>query len=397
VADVVRLAIVYETQQAASRLNGLNRQLGMTGGSTKKMASAAIGLAQAMSTGSISATALTNRMAALGGKLGTVGLALAVVAGVLLLIKKNSDAARAQTEKFADQLRQTKRAVDDLFRAGFKSQFRGELEQINDEILLLDRQLNKQRMNLFQRLFGGFKLPNIKRFLFGGSDPETLHQRGELGAQAGRLTPEAERQHVSDVAAFDQRTARNFARLMQGSAIDMMSNSLDRARKELEDLVAAGLDPMSEQAKQMAASILQGEAALRKMTRASNLLRNGLETIASALEDFVVTATLSFSQLIDNILRLLIRDFTGSIIDSIMRGVNRIPTGGTGGSAGIVGADAAGGGITGSLNTNINFTVNAIDAQGVAQFISQNGPQIAAVVAGQADRSRAIRRKFLRG
>lgn len=398
-ADVVRLSIVYETQQAASRLNDLNGKLGGVHTSSKKVAVAALNLAQAMQTGSISVGALGNRLALLGGKLGAVGLGLAVVAGILLLIKKNSDAARAQTEKFADQLRTTKRAIDDLLRVGFKSEFRAELEQISDQILILDRQLGKQRMNLLDRWFGGFKLPSIKRFLFGGADPETLGARNRLQGQAGRLTPERERTLISDRAAFDQRMTRSIARLTQGNAIDVLSQSLDRARKELENLITAGLDPMSEQAKQMGASIRQGEDALRRMTRAANVMHGGLQTIVDSLEEFVVTGTAAFTDFLNNILRLLYRDFTGSIIDSIMRSAGRVAGSGTGGGVsavpgpGPINQSMVGGGVT----SNVNFTINTLDAQGVASFIQQHGATIAAEVTRQAGRSTGMRRMLRHG
>src|SRR6266850_860515 len=108
-ADVVRLAIVYDTQQAASRLNTLNGQLTSTHTSSRKLAVAGLNLAQAMQTGSISAGALANRLALLGGKAGAVGIVLAVAAATILLFKRHADAAREATFKFADQLRDTKR------------------------------------------------------------------------------------------------------------------------------------------------------------------------------------------------------------------------------------------------------------------------------------------------
>lgn len=398
-ADVVRLSIVYETQQAASRLNSLNGKLGSVHTSSRKVAIAALNLAQAMQTGSISVSALGNRLALLGGKLGAVGLGLAVVAGIFLLVKKNSDAARAQTEKFADQLRTTKRAIDDLLRVGFKSEFRAELEQISDQILILDRDLSKQRMNLLERWFGSFKLPSIKRFLFGGEDPQTRGQRNRLQGQADQLTPERERTLISDRASFDQNITRRMGRLLQGSALDAMATAVDRAKQELHDLVVAGLDPTSEQARAMAASIRQGEEALRHMTRAANLMRSGLQTIADALEEFVVTGTASFTDFLNNILRLLYKDFTGSLIDSVLRGAGALHPGGSAGSAGL-GAVPAPGPINqsaGGITSNVNFTINTLDAQGVATFIQQHGATIAAEVTRQAGRSTGMRRMLRHG
>jgi hypothetical protein len=408
-ADVVRLSIVYDTSQASAGLNRLNGQLGNVHNSSHRAAGAAVGLAQALATGNVSAIELTHRLAALGGKLGLLGIALATAGGLLLVFRNITDKARETSKKLEDQLRTVTRAVDDLLRASPRSPLQTQIENITDAIRELDRTIGVQRMGILERL--GIKptfrrgrddeiSKAILRFWRGGADPKLLEQRGALVGERARLTPEAGRQNISDLAAFSQRTAAQFARLTSGSEIGLMSDRLARARKELMDLIEQGLDPMSEQAKQMGASIQQGEAQLRKLTRTAALMRGGLETMADAMESFVVSGTVAFTDFLNNILRLLYRDFTGSIINDIMRGAGRTPGSGAAGSGGIptsTGNGPAPEGFAPSMQSNVTINVTAMDAQGVATFVRQHGPTIAAEVTRQAGRASAMRRTFRRG
>jgi hypothetical protein len=408
-ADVVRLSIVYDTSQASAGLNRLNGQLASHNGNSKKAANAAVSLAQAFSTGNISAVGLTHSLAGLGGRLGLLGTGLAVAGGLLLAFRNIADKARETSKKLEDQLRTVTRAVDDLLRASPRSPLQTQIENITDAIRELDRTIGVQRMGILERL--GIK-PTLRRgrddeisrailrFFGGGADPRLLEQRGALTGQLQRLTPEAGRQNISDLAAFSQRTAAQFARLTGGSEIGLMSDRLARARKELMDLIEQGLDPMSDQAKQMGASIQQGEAQLRKLTRTAALMRGGLETMADAMESFVTSGTIAFTDFLNNILRLLYRDFTGAGIEGILRGAGRVPGSGTAGSGGIptsTGNGPAPEGFNPSVQSNVTINVTTVDAQGVATFVRQHGPTIAAEVTRQAGRASSMRRTFRRG
>jgi len=398
--DVVRLAIVYETAQAESKLNRLNGALASTNGHSRRVSQAAVGLAQALSTGNISATALTGRMAQLGGKLGAAGIAIAITAGLLLLLKRHLDSNREAAQKFADKLRTVTRSVDDLFRTKTKTGFQEQIEQIGDAILELDRNLARQRLNLIERWFGGASLKEIlsagKRFFAGGEDPQTARQRANLAGQRGRLTaPGAELQALRERQSSQRGLDTGMMQLMGVTQAERLQTRLKAAQKDLEDLVTLGLDPLGEEALTAARGIRQLEDQLRKAHRAEELLRGGLQTMADALEDFVVTGQIAFSDFLNSILRMLYRDFTGEIIGNVLRSTRMAPgSTGSGGSGGIVSGP---GSVNPSVASNVTFNVNAIDAQGVAAFLNQNGPQIAAVVGGHAARSRGLRKQLSRG
>jgi len=398
--DVVRLAIVYETAQAESKLNRLNGALANTNGHSRSVAKAAVGLAQALSTGNVSATALTGRMAQLGGKLGAVGVGVAVVAGLLVLLKRHLDSNRETAEKFADKLRAVTRSVDDLFRTRAKTGFQTQIEQIGDAILELDRNLARQRLNLLERWFGGASLKEIlaagKRFVAGGEDPQTAEQRAALARQRGRLTaPGAELQALRERQSNQRGLDTGMMQLMGVTQAERLQTRLKAAQKDLEDLVTLGLDPLSEEAIYTANGIRQLEDQLRQAERAASLMKGGLQTMADAIEEFVVTGTFAFTDFLNNILRMLYRDFTGEIIGNVLRST-RAPVGGaaSGGSGGIVSGP---GSVNPSVASNVTFNINTIDAQGVAAFIQGNGAQIAATVAGHAARARGLRKQLTRG
>lgn len=399
--DVVKLAIVYETSQAEARLRRLNGQLNSTHTSARKMGQAAVGLAQSLATGNVSATALTSRLATLSGKAGIAGVAIAVVAGTLLLLKRHLDANREAAQKFADQLRSVTRNVNDLFLPRAKTGFQTQIEQIGDAILELDRKLAQQRLNLLERWFGGASIKEIlgagKRFFVGGADPKTQEQRDALARQRGRVAAPGAELDAARGRQSDRRGVDTSIMLAMGvTRSERLHTRLQAAQKDLEELITLGLDPLSDEALYAAQGIRQLEDSLRKAGRAEALLTSGLQTAADALEDFVVTGTLAFTDFLNNILRMLYRDFTGELIHGITSSAFRDAPGstGTGGGGGITTGPM---GPSPNVQTNVNFTIQALDAQGVASFLQSNGPQIAAVVAGQADRSRGIRRKMSRG
>ena len=405
-ADVVRLSVVYDTQQAASNLSGLNRQLGITHSSARRAGLGALQLAQSFEDGTVSATKMASSLASLGTFIaGPWGLAIAFAAAGLTFFLNRQQKVREESRKFADQLRDTKRSVDELISGRGKTPFESEIQHLSDLIEDLDRKIKDANSSWTTMLQGGLAVAlqalgfgGIGRALMPKAPPESAAAAAERKERA-RLLAEGPFAGIQNRAASDQRNSRNLARLLGTSQIDMMSDSLDRAKKELEDLIAAGLDPLGKVATEDAAAIKQGEEQLRRMTRAAVVMRSGLQTLADSIEEFVVTGKLAFTDFLNSILRLLYRDFTGSIIDSILRSAGASGSHTTGGSGGVqVGGDVGGGGITGSIQGGaVNFHITAMDSQDVARWVSSNGQMIAAEVSRQFSRSSNLRRVVRRG
>lgn len=403
--DVVRLQIVYDTNQAATKLNGLNRQLTNLNSSTRTSASAVVGLAQAFSTGDISAVALTNRLSYLGGKLGTVGIGLATATGLLVTFRNIADKAREKANKLADQMRNIRRASDELLRGDIRSPLQTQIENITDAIRELDRTLAVQRMGILERI--GIN-PTLKRgrddviskaimqFIKGGANPDLVKQRGALAGERAELTPERFAGALNARALAQQNRISAFSSLTRGTAAGAAADKLAVLEKELEGLLEV-LPETSDEVQSVARQVNEYTDALRRELRAERLMTSALETTADALEDFVITGTVAFTDFLNNILRLLYRDFTGELIHGIVRGAVGGP-----GPVGVSGAgqdagDKVPGQPSGSIQSNVNFHVNAIDAQGVASFLNTHGAAIAATVTQKASRASGMRRVFRRG
>lgn len=447
-ATTIKLNVVYETTAAAQQIANLDAKLdalikrkGLVNTAANKtsatlrnagkeagqgtiqfrnMALAGAQLAQGLASGNVSASTLTGSLSRLGGKLGTIGIILAVGAAALALFKRNSDRASEASLKFEKQLRDTRRRVDDLLRVDRKSPFQGEIDNITDSIRDLDRELDKQRKGLFARLFGNLSLPNVGRFLFGGEDPQTRRQRNQLSGQAGRLTSEGEQSMLVDQATRRFALQNTSAELLSNTSMDRLQGELDALREHFTSLIEAGLDPASDRAQNLQLSLQIGEKRLRDMTRAADVMNAGLNTMASAIEDFVVTGTFQFEKFLDDILRLMITTTTTDVIDNIMRGAFKTGTTTSGGPT--VTSHAHGGFIPGPTNqprlalvhggeevipvgarrggdtlvTHVNFTVTAIDAQDVGRFFETNKGLIAKHIVDAADRSRGMRRRLSR-
>ena len=402
-ADVVRLSIVYDTAQAASNLNTLNNRLSISTGAFKKAGLGALALANAVEVGSISAVGMASNLSRVASiLLGPWGIALSLAVAGLTFFTNKANKARDEARKFADQLRDAQRDVDKLLNPGEESPFAAEIQRLSDLILTLDRQVEDMQNSWLRRAQNflatvGINIPGFPQFSFRTAVP------GPSPAEAQRRRLERERQRLTPDAAagvLSQRTLNQFSRisalgrLTQSPLSQQLAEQAGLLEEQLKKLWDLGFRPGSRQIDDTARSLQEYTAALRKAERAEHLLKSGLETLADTIEDFVVTGTLAFTDFLNNILRLLYRDFTQSIISGITRSAF---SGGGGGGVGAPDVKDVSGVLKGSMQTNVNFTVNAIDAQGVAQFLESNGPRIAAVVANQADRSRAIRRRFFRG
>src|SRR5262245_51751719 len=433
--DLVKLAIVYETQSAAASLNRLNAQLATTQDAqsnvtttTKnttgavKAATGPLGgltrgfveLFKATNQGSISMREMAQALRVMA-KLGVVGIILAILTAGLILVKKHMDKTREAAIKFANQLRDIKRSVDDLFRVRQKTAFEREIENISDAILELDRQLSRQRMNLLERWVGGADffsnvlnaLKAAGRFFVGGEDPQTRAQRNALGVQRGRLTPEAERKNIADRSRADLAVAQTINRLLNLGKVDRLNLQLESTKKKLSDLVEAGLDPLGDEAQYLAGGVHQLERELRTAQRASSRFKSSLDIMADSLEQFVIEGTFAFQDFLNNILKMLYRDFTEDLIINLVRqaGSPRPGTAGSGGATMGAGPDTP----TDVLPPNpsvmapagimapVTINVNAYDSQDTARWLNQYGGQIAAAVTHQAERSMAMRRRFQRG
>ncbi len=401
--DVVRLAIVYETQQAASRLGMLNRQLGTAHTGTRRLSLAALSLAESMKTGEISSRGLERILHVLGGRMGWVGLAIGLTIATLLLLKRHTDKTSEAIHQFNTKLRDTRRAVDDLLRSDIRSPLQGEIEKITDAIGELDRTLAKERPNLWKRLTGDLSIRGLfgsaKRFVMGGADPEILRERAAQQAQLDRLKPQNLAGAMANRATADLERMSVFAGLTRGTLMDKEAEQVKRLEQELKNLLEI-LPADSEEVQGTARELLELSENLRKTERAAALLQSGLDQIAGAIEDFVVTATVSFSQLLDNIIRLFYRDLTGELIHGITRSVFSAgggPSGGGGGGTAILGNPGGGTGITGSVQAgDVNFNISTMDSQGVSQWVQRNGAMIASEIGRQAARSAGLRRVFRR-
>ena len=403
-ADVVRLSIVYDTAQAASNLNVLNNRLGISTSAFKKAGLGALALANAVEVGSISAVGMASNLSRVASiLLGPWGIALALAVAGLTFFTNKANKARDEARKFADQLRDVQRDVDKLLNPGQESPFAAEIQRLSDLILTLDRQVEDMQNSWLRRAQNflatvGINIPGFPQFSFKAAAPgpsPAEGQRSKLQSQLNRLmTTDAELQRYNSLV---EQQGRLLGAINEGQ-FPALESAIKLLQEHMDNLSRMSGPEAAEALKTSGIQLHLLTERLRQAERASALLKSGLETIADTIEDFVVTGTIAFTDFLNSILRLLYRDFTSELIHGIVRSA------GFGGGSGSASPGSPvpvmgnpGGGITGSLQTNVNFTVNAIDAQGVAQFLTSNGPAIAAVVANQADRSRAIRRRFFRG
>lgn len=403
--DLVRLAIVYDTSQAAGALNHLNGQLAtvnsrteLSAGAMRKGGQAALVLAQGLSTGSISAAAMSGSL----GRVATIlfgpwGIAIGVAVGLLTLFKNNADKARAAQVKFGDELRDVRRRVDDLLSARDKSPFEAEVERLTDRIADLDRAIKAANSSWGTFLQGALAIaaalvPGLNLNIpLPGAPPEAA-QRGALTGQRDRIDP------LGDTIRSQQRAfnrPQEILDLIGGSGLATRAAQLQAMIKALEQLLTEFPDA-KDSIEGTAAGIRTFEKSLQEAQRAAALMERGLFTITDAIEDFVIAGTFAFTEFLNNILRLLYRDFTGELVSGIVssafsRGGGTVTTG----DAPIISGPGAG--PSPSVASNVTFNINAIDAQGVAAFIQGNGAQIAATVAGHAARARGLRKQLTRG
>ncbi|HEX9239202.1 MAG TPA: hypothetical protein VF910_00930 [Candidatus Bathyarchaeia archaeon] len=396
-ADVVRLSIVYDTSQAAAgvaTLNARGQQFGKTlslvngaadigGRRLRTVALAGTHLAAQLSTGNVSALSLASSLGRLAGPTAAAGLILTIVNLVNAFQEFNKIVKdiSLSIDKMQTSARDAHNDVRRLLgEAPPETKAEQAIKRLRDAAAAMRQEA--------QRLGGA-----AGKLLEGQADI-LLREIPGMGRRARRGEQIAGRRDFNE----SLRESNTLLQMLKRTPLEQMTATMGLYQKRLEFLIKTHQEA-GEEAKQLALLLHIGAEKMRQMERAAALLKGGLETIQGAIEEFVITGTFAFQQFLDNILRLLYRDFTDELIHGILKtaagtvGAGSVTTGGTTPVPGPINQSLVGGGVT----SNVHFTINAIDAQGVAQFINQNGAQIAATVAGHADRSRAIRRRFFRG
>lgn len=401
--DIVRLAIVYDTQQAAGNLNQLNGHLTRMQVGQKKAAIAALSLAQAFEAGSISAVGMAKSLGNVAAMIfGPWGIALAVAVGVLTLFMNSAKKAREEQRKLADEMRALTRTVDLLLRPSQKqSDFGAEVQRLTDLIRELDQAIQDSNDSWGTLMQGGLAaalmslgMGGIGAGLLPKAPAAAGKRRGVQGQLNRLLEPGAEANAELDrYNKLVEQQGRLLAALNAGPFAAMDEN-ISLLREHLEKLGTIEGPEAAAAFERTAASIRTATEALYQMERRFRLMENVLQTMADALEDFVVTGTLAFTDFLNNILRLLLRDATGGVIRSIMGGVG----GGGAGTATPGGPEIVSGpgSVNPSVQSTVNFNVQTIDTQSTAQWAERNGGILAGEVVRQLERSTGLRRKVRR-
>ncbi len=422
--DIVRLAIVYETSQAAAKLQELDQQLNRVQSSTKTLNSAAGSASQGLRGLERPLTSIATEAAGIPGPIGHAASSLlrfgiggevtiavlagtAAIAGAWKLLQKPIDDARDAAKKAGEQFIETLAAVS-----------KG--AQISLEITKIGLQIDQLREK--QQKFGIVEAARALAtgVVFGpqaaikeAADRFQVYQRAiddasrsidiligqlhksddALGANARRAAEAAE--HLRELAranAAQQRAAEEFIR--------------ERGRIQ-QELVTNLLPP--------------GLIVPAGGTHDLGLVRQGIPFDTGGIEKALEIAGLKFGDLGNasvglkskfDIAGKSVLDFVGALAQAIgvlfpndpglgyaVLGIGQAIISSTHGSTGSGSKGTKRGEVVSepSVTTNVNFNVAAMDQQGVARWVQQNGPTIAAEISRQADRSRAIRKRWWRG
>jgi hypothetical protein len=447
-ADVVRLAIVYDTAQAAAAVTSLNGRLdklnqattrssvvfarakdrwatsseimasmassaakagetlqsptrrifslseamgkigptaSISGARLQGMARAGLTLASGLATGTLSARTLAMAMSRLAGAavLGAVIISIITVVNALKEYKRIVQDVEDTIDRLQTGARDTKREIALMLGENVRPESNAEkaIKRLRDAAAEMRREA--------ARLGGGAgKLLNEQADALLAEIPGIA---ARAAGQPARVAARALQEYNREL----EKNARILF-LLNAGPLEQMDAELALMKKRLNDLVEAE-GPHSKAVAFQAEQINLLTARMGKLRRAATLLTGGLDAIANAIEDFVITGTLAFEDLLNNILRMLYRDFTQGIIGGIVNSVTRRSAGGVGQPGIETTGDATTGGPMGSVASNVTFNINAIDAKGVAAFIQGNGAQIAATVAGHAARARGLRKQLTRG
>jgi Lambda phage tail tape-measure protein (Tape_meas_lam_C) len=396
-ADVVRLSIVYDTSQAAAQLTALNQRGSQLTNTTNKLGNAAVvggsrlrgmalagtKLAASLSAGDISAKSLVGAVGRLAGPTGFAALVVSILS-VVGAIEEYQRIVKDVEDTIGAMGAASKDAADDVRRLLGETPQESNAEKAVKRLRDAIAQIRKEAARL-----GGPAGVELEKQARG------LEQ--QIPSVAGRARAQAAREVAKSLADYNRQLVRQnqLLNLLNAGPLEQLEATLALSTKRLEHLVDAGRGATVE-AELLAASIQIGTKRLADMRRAAGLMTSGLTMLADTIEQFVIDGTASFTEFLNNILRLLYRDAADSLISGIVNSYVKKQAGGSiGGGTDVTGDVPAA--PLGSVTSNVTFQINTIDAQGVAAFIEGNGAQIAATVAGYADRSRAIRRKMSRG
>lgn len=446
-ADVLRLAIIYDTSQAAAKLTDLDSRLtkltttsnrsqvvfrqssqrwataseimasmatsaAKAGESLQQPAKHAFSLAEAMGTagaaanvstarlrgvanaglrlaaglasGNLSAAGLASAMSRLAGPL-AIGAVIISVINVVNALKEYRRISQDVEDTVGNMASAARDASEDVRRmlgeAPAETPAERAIKRIRDAV----RQMRQEATRL-----GGPAGEEINR------QADVLErQLGGIGKRASLLPA---REAAKSLAEYNRQLVRQsqLLDLLNAGPFERMEADLAISKKRLEDLVNAGKGATQE-AQLLAYAIGIGAKRLADLKRAAALMTGGLNIMADSLEQFVIEGTASFTDFLNNILRLLYRDATDSLISGIVgRYVKSRAGGPTGGGTEVSGSGGPGA-PSGSVVSNVTYQVQAMDAQGVAQFFQRNAGQMAAEVTRQATRSRGMRKALTRG
>lgn len=395
-ADIVRLAIVYDTSRAAAALRGLDTQLATTARTTTTTNHATATLKRGLVGLAMQATAtsgpvgqLTQALLLLGGGTGAILIVAGAISGLAL-------AYEAFTKDTRDAEAAQKELVKQLQQVGIHAELTAAKIQLT---LLRGQQSGPQTLGQVWQQF----LSDMTGGKLGVSRDEQHERAARAIAEQMTLIVNLEKKAADVAKAHNEelrkRLAIRAAEMAQGLFLAQQGviRGAEASDRRLRGMDPSRLRPVADvpelaNVRRHEHDVLQ---ATREVTRAEVLFTRGLFTMADAIEEFVVTGTFAFTDFLDNILRLLYRDFTGNLVSnitgSLFPGTNTGPSGGGGGGKDLGGLEKN------NVTSNVTFAIQTMDAQGVAQWVNQNGAQIAAEITRQATRSSAMRRKLTRG
>jgi hypothetical protein len=393
VADVVRLAIIYDTSQAATALVQLNQRgtqltktvttlnqvTAISGSRLQHVARAGVTLASGLASGTISARSLAGALSTMAG----AGIAGAVIISVLNIVNAIKEFKRISkdVDDTIDSIQGTARDAHDavarlLGEQDEESPAEKAIKRLRDAVGAMRKEAAR---------IGGAAGGEI------GRQADLLEQEiGTIGARAAKIPA---REAAKSLADFNNqlRANRRLLDILNVGPLEQMQRTIPIITKRLQELIDKGQGGGSE-AKDLAIQLQQANIQMARMQRNAQRLEQGLNITADAIEDFAVRGTLAFEDFLNNILRLLYRDVASDLIGGILRRA----AGSVGGGEVDVGqpilGDPGSGGPNGSVTANVNFNISTIDQQGVSQWVQQNGPQIATEVTRQMARSQAMRR-----
>lgn len=403
-ADVVRLSIVYDTQQAAAQLTQLNARgaqlasttnklsaaAGVSTGRLRNMALAGVRLSSALAGGNVSAASLAGSVSRLAGA-SVIG---AAVVSVLNLVN-----AFQEFKKISKDIENTIDEMQTSARDASKDVQRllGEVPQGESPA---ERAVKRLRDAAAQLRKEATRLGGPAGALLESQAADLEAQVPGVGARAAKGAASAERRRLAEATKDYNKSLQDsntILGLLNAGPLEQMNATMRIMEKRLQFLVENGKEA-GDEAQQLALLLGIGAEKMREMERSLNLLRDGLFTAADAIEEFVVTGTFAFTDFLNNIIRLLYRDFTGELIGGILHSAAGTVGKGSVTTPGPEQVGVSPSGISPSVAiAGPNFTIHAMDSQDVSRWVERNGPMIAGEMARQFGRSANMRRAMRRG